>query len=68
MEAIGVLALLAVLFLIFIYLPAKMASNRNRNALVWVLISLFGSPILAVLLLIALGDAPAENHEQARDA
>jgi hypothetical protein len=32
-----------------------MARCRNRSALVWVLISIFGSPFLAVLLLIALG-------------
>lgn len=57
-EAFTVLALLAGLCLslwLYIFLPAGMAERRNRSALVWVLISLFGSPILAVLLLLALG-------------
>ena len=43
----------------FILLPAKSARERNRSPLIWVLISLFGSTILAILLLIALGDAPS---------
>jgi hypothetical protein len=56
----GILAvLLAFWFVIWLYilLPARMASARNRSALVWVLISFVGSPLLAILLLIALGDA-----------
>ena len=55
--AAALLGLWFVLWL-FILLPARMARERNRWALIWVLISLFGSPILAILLLIALGDAP----------
>lgn len=61
MEAIltvifGLFALFIVLWL-YILLPAGMAERRNRSQFVWVLISLFGSPILACLLLLALGDA-----------
>ena len=41
---------------LYILLPAGMAERRNRSQLIWVLISLFGSPILACLLLLALGD------------
>lgn len=52
----GLLALFIVLWL-YIFLPAGMAERRNRSKLIWVLISLFGSPILACLLLLALGDA-----------
>lgn len=46
---------------LYIYVPATMASNRNRSAIIWVLISLVGSPLLAVLLLFALGDAAEEK-------
>jgi len=61
MEAIltvifGLFALFIVLWL-YILLPAGMAERRYRSQFVWVLISLFGSPILACLLLLALGDA-----------
>ena len=58
---VGFLLAIAVLvFVIWLYfiLPASMATERNRSALIWVLISLVGSPLLAILLLIALGDAP----------
>ena len=53
---IGLIALFFVLWL-YILLPAGMAERRNRSRLIWVLISLVGSPILACLLLLALGDA-----------
>ena len=53
---VALLALFVVLWL-YILLPAGMAEPRNRSQLIWVLISLFGSPILACLLLLALGDA-----------
>lgn len=52
----GLLALFVV-FWLYILLPAGMAERRDRSQLIWVLISLFGSPILACLLLLALGDA-----------
>jgi hypothetical protein len=50
----GLLALFIVLCL-YILLPAGMAERRSRSQLIWVLISLFGSPILACLLLLASG-------------
>lgn len=53
---IGLIALFFVLWL-YILLPAGMAGRRSRSQLIWVLISLVGSPILACLLLLALGDA-----------
>ncbi len=52
----GVLALFFLIWL-YILLPAGMAERRNRSQLIWVLISFVGSPILACLLLLALGDA-----------
>lgn len=44
---------------LYVLLPAGMARRRNRSAFIWVLIGLFGSPILAILLLLALGNSPA---------
>jgi ABC-type methionine transport system permease subunit len=43
---------------LYIILPAQMAGKRNRSQVIWVLISLVGSPFLAILLLLALGNAP----------
>jgi hypothetical protein len=59
--------LLLVLFLLvglwlYILLAARMANDRNRNAVIWVLISLVGSPVLAILLLIALGTKPTPQR------
>lgn len=63
--ASGFFGLLVLLFCLwfglwlYVLLPADMARRRNRSAFIWVLISLFGSPILAILLLLALGNSPA---------
>lgn len=51
------LLVLVFVFWLYIIVPAQMARNRKRSALVWVLISIVGSPLLAILLLIALGKA-----------
>jgi uncharacterized BrkB/YihY/UPF0761 family membrane protein len=58
--------LLVLWFVLWLYflLPARMARNRNRSAFIWVLIGLFGSPILAVLLLLALGNSPAYGQDR----
>ncbi|GHC33331.1 hypothetical protein GCM10007291_37940 [Gemmobacter nanjingensis] len=56
----GLVALWFTLWL-FILLPARMAEARGRSAIGWVIVSLFFSPILAVLLLWMLGDAPDRN-------
>lgn len=61
-DANGLGAALFALFALFIVfwfvvlLPAGMARRRNRSALVWVAISIVGSPILAMLLLIAMSN------------
>ncbi|RCW77874.1 hypothetical protein [Paracoccus lutimaris] len=53
----GIAAMLLVLWF-YLVVPAQMASRRNRSPFLWVLISLFGSPILAILLLFAMGGCP----------
>ncbi len=53
--------LIGAVFVIWLYiLPITMAGRRNRSGLIWFLIGLVGSPILAILLLLALGDAPEQ--------
>ncbi len=54
---IAVVSMLVFIVWLYILLPADMARERNRDPLIWVLISIVGSPLLAILLLIALGDA-----------
>ncbi|WP_281973139.1 hypothetical protein [Ruegeria faecimaris] len=55
---------LALAFVIWLWIivPMNMAQNRNRSGLIWVLISIVGSPLLAILLLYALGDAPSAQE------
>jgi len=61
-----ILALGALAFAIWLFfvLPYQMAVRRNRNGWLWILISLVGSPLLAILLLFALGDAPRKSLEE----
>ena len=52
--AVAGLAMLYFLLWLAILLPSEMARERRRDPTVWVLISIAGSPPLAILLLIAL--------------
>ncbi len=52
----GVILIYGLVWLVF-FLPADMARERGRAPFVWVLISIVGNPLLAILLLAALGDA-----------
>jgi hypothetical protein len=56
---LALIFLAGIMFLVWftLILPAQMAGARGRSAILWVLISIVGSPILAILLLLALGDA-----------
>lgn len=52
----GLFALFVIVWF-YIFLPAGMAERRNRSQIGWVLISLFFSPIIAIIALLVLGDA-----------
>jgi hypothetical protein len=54
--AVGIFVLCFVIWL-FILLPIEMAQARNRSAVVWVLVSLFLSPLVAIIGLALLGTA-----------
>jgi hypothetical protein len=42
-----------------ILLPHRMAVARNRDGVAWVLVSLLGSPFVAIIGLWLLGEKPA---------
>ena len=44
-------------FFIRIYIAYRMAKNRRRDPLGWVLLSFFFSPLLAWIVLLIAGDA-----------
>lgn len=52
------LALVWALLFVCIGIPARMARARGRNPGHWVLVSLCGTPVLAIVLLLALDDPP----------
>jgi hypothetical protein len=54
---------IAIVFFFFIILPADIAYRRNRSSFGWVLFSLIFSPILAVILLAALGLVSKPSNE-----
>ena len=53
------IALLGCLWVFFIriYIAYRMAKNRRRDPLPWVLLSCFVSPVLVWVLLLIVGDA-----------
>ena len=59
-ETLLIVALLPVVLALVLYIRIgiayRMAKNRNRDPLGWVLLSLFVSPILTWIILIVAGD------------
>lgn len=49
-------AVLGFVYLIRIHIAYRMAKNRHREALGWVLLSLFISPLLTWIVLLIIGD------------
>ena len=50
-------AILVVLWLFWIHIPARMARNRGRSALGWVLLAWVLSPLWIIIILLILGDS-----------
>ena len=65
MLVIGLLSLLAILgiYVGFYVLVAVMAQRRRRNAALWVLVSLFATPLLAVIILLCIGKSDRYEDE-----
>lgn len=51
-------------FFAFPLLIARAAKNHGRSGVLWFIFSLFISPLLALLFLIALGDTDAKRKER----
>lgn len=54
---IVLVAILVVLWLFWIHIPASMARNRGRSALGWVLLAWVLSPLWIIIILLILGDS-----------
>ena len=50
------LVLMVIVFYIRIGIAYRMAKNRNRDPLGWVLLSVFVSPLLTWIILLCVGD------------
>lgn len=51
------------LFLLYIYLPIRMARRRGRSVWVSLLLFWFTSPLLGILILLVLGDSESKHSE-----
>ena len=69
-DNVGWYVLLAIIVSLFILgigiglyvLVAVMAKKRNRNVVLWVLLSLVGTPLLMIIILLCIGDADEDNE------
>ncbi len=53
---LGITAALGLVYLLRIHIAYRMAKNRHRDPLGWVLLSFFFSPLLAWIILLIVGD------------
>ena len=61
--ALAVIASLLFLWYFWIRLPAKMARNRGRSALLWIIIFWCLSPIWGAVILLIAGDSADKNAD-----
>lgn len=54
---LALVAVLALVYYVYIGITLKMAKNRHRDPLGWILLSLFASPLLTWIILLIAGDA-----------
>lgn len=52
-----------ILFLLYIYLPIRMARRRGRSVWGSLLLFWFTSPLLGILILLVLGDSESKHSE-----
>lgn len=53
---LGIVAVLAFVYWIYIHITYRMAKNRHRDPLGWVLLSILVSPLLTWIILLIAGD------------
>lgn len=66
---IGILCIIAFIGIFGIYiglyvLVAMMAQKRNRNPVLWVLVSILATPLLAIIILLCLGNNCSWKQEE----
>ena len=60
---VSVIFALLLAYLIRIHIAYRMAKNRHRDPLGWVLLSLFVSPLLTWIILLIAGNASSAQNE-----
>lgn len=58
---LGIAAGLGLVYLLRIHIAYRMAKNRHRDPLGWVLLSFFFSPLLTWIILLIVGDSKSSN-------
>ncbi len=53
---LSVVTILFILYWIYIGITRRMAKNRHRDPLGWILLSIFVSPLLTWIILLNVGD------------
>lgn len=60
---IGIPAILGLVYLLRIHIAYRMAKNRHRDPLGWVLLSFFFSPLLTWIILLIVGDNSSSRSD-----
>lgn len=60
---IGVAMIILFLAWLYIFLPIGMAAKRGRSRLAALLIFWFMTPIVGIILLVLIGDAPKKEQD-----
>ena len=63
MIIVGLLFFIGITVGLYVLVPV-MAKKRNRNEVVWILLSLLASPLLMIIILLFIGKDESKNYEQ----
>lgn len=60
---VSLISAFLILFLLYIYLPIRMARRRGRSVWGSLLLFWFTSPLLGIIILLVLGDSESKHSE-----
>lgn len=64
---IAVFVAIIVVLWLYIFLPARMARKRGRNAIGWILLFWIISPLWGIIILLVLGDSKRKIRKDIMD-
>jgi len=64
LSVFAIILVVMILYMIYFKIPYNMATNRGRNAALWILLCFVFSPLLVYIILAIIGDSDEKKREE----